>query len=396
MARRRYQRGSLFLRGNKWIGRWREDVVDDGKSRRVCRKMILGTLKDYPTKRLAQRALDEQLIEINDVNYKAQTRITFEGFAKKWLELVLPQLKPSSRSSAKSHVNKWLIPYFGQWQLSNVSHEAVQKFVNNLSVKSKTTRNILTTLRILFNTAFDWGYVKHKPTSSIRLPAMNEPHRPFFTMEQSKSIIAAAADPYRLMFWLTAETGIRGGELCGLKVSDVKDGVLSIRRSSWRCQLQSPKTKAAHRQIKLSQQLSQRIADYVKNEWPTNEANLLFASRNGKPLDNRNIVRDQLRPILDELKIPRAGLHAFRHGNATALDILQVPLRNRQDRFGHADSFLTVSVYTHALQENDAKIAEALGQLLCPDVSSAVAETVLSTAVTISKDSAIVAASQGA
>ena len=63
MARRRFQRGQLLLRGRKhpvWIGRWRDDVIQDGKIERVQRWEILGTKADYPTRKLALRAREEQ------------------------------------------------------------------------------------------------------------------------------------------------------------------------------------------------------------------------------------------------------------------------------------------------------------------------------------------------
>jgi hypothetical protein len=62
MARKRYQKGQVFLSGknkDKWIGRYREDVIGmDGITRRLRRDGILGTKRELPTKRLAQRRLD--------------------------------------------------------------------------------------------------------------------------------------------------------------------------------------------------------------------------------------------------------------------------------------------------------------------------------------------------
>jgi integrase len=73
-----------------------------------------------------------------------------------------------------------------------------------------------------------------------------------------------------------------------------------------------------------------------------------------------------LHSILERLKIHRAGLHAFRHGNATMLDGLRVPMRVRQDRLGHADAALTLGTYTHMASDDDQKVANELGRMLCP------------------------------
>lgn len=68
MARRRYQRGYLYLRGRKtsvWVGRWREDVMrSDGSVQRIRRSLVIGTRADFPTRRLAERQFETLLARI--------------------------------------------------------------------------------------------------------------------------------------------------------------------------------------------------------------------------------------------------------------------------------------------------------------------------------------------
>jgi hypothetical protein len=95
MARKRYQRGQLFLKGKKqkvWVARWREDIIrPDGGTHRVRRSEVLGTLKEYPTRRLAERALEQRLsaTEINSLNYQPRPTASFREFATKWQKDVL-------------------------------------------------------------------------------------------------------------------------------------------------------------------------------------------------------------------------------------------------------------------------------------------------------------------
>jgi hypothetical protein len=73
MARRRFQRGQLLLRGKKrpvWVGRWREDIIENGQILRVQKCRILGSKADYPTRKLALRALEDQLADINKLAYR--------------------------------------------------------------------------------------------------------------------------------------------------------------------------------------------------------------------------------------------------------------------------------------------------------------------------------------
>src|SRR5579864_7885060 len=84
MARRRYQRGSVVLRGTRelvWIGRWREDVIGaDGKTHRICRKEVLGKKRELQTKKLALRELAIRVAPINSTNYRALRVATFAEF----------------------------------------------------------------------------------------------------------------------------------------------------------------------------------------------------------------------------------------------------------------------------------------------------------------------------
>src|ERR1700678_602400 len=96
IARRRYQRGSLSKESDRCLARWREDVADDtGAVRRVRRKQLIGTMSDFPTKRLAMRELERRLDSINSEEYRPTRRVTFAVFAQRWMDAVLVHQKRS-------------------------------------------------------------------------------------------------------------------------------------------------------------------------------------------------------------------------------------------------------------------------------------------------------------
>jgi integrase len=80
--------------------------------------------------------------------------------------------------------------------------------------------------------------------------------------------------------------------------------------------------------------------------------------------NNRDIVDQVLHPILARLGIARAGLHAFRHGNATIMDGLNAPMRVRQGRLGHEKAETTLG-YTDAIGEDERRVADEIGNILC-------------------------------
>src|SRR5579863_9988977 len=105
MARRRHQTGRVFVRGKKpnqvFVGRWREDEIRGEETIRVKRSMVLGTVAELKTKRIAQRLLDPILARINSFDYRPSKIITLEKFADTWESQVLTHQKPSSVKAAK-------------------------------------------------------------------------------------------------------------------------------------------------------------------------------------------------------------------------------------------------------------------------------------------------------
>src|SRR5271168_2921458 len=87
MARRRHQTGRVIVRGKNppvFVGRWREDVIQGEQTIRVERSMVLGTVAELKTKRVAQRLLDPILARINSFDYRPSKFITLEKFADVW------------------------------------------------------------------------------------------------------------------------------------------------------------------------------------------------------------------------------------------------------------------------------------------------------------------------
>jgi integrase len=365
MARRRFQRGQLLLRGTRrpvWIGRWREDEVQDGKIVRVQKWEILGTKKDYPTRKLALRALEDRLATINNIAYRPRPVAKFKEFAEKWQRIVLPNLKPSSQAPIRSQLRKHLLPAFGAVAMKDLSGELLQSFVADCDLNPKTIKNLIGTLRIMWNTAKAWDYVSHNPFSGLVLPKWDAPEQPVFSPEQVKHIIAAAEPPYDTVFWLVAQTGIRRGEVCALDVGHVNlnECVIVVKRSRNGRHITDNKSRKP-RVFSISPRLAQRLESFVKGRKPDEP---LFLTAEGKRLHPDNFVKRKLKPLLEGMGL-EGGLHAFRHGNATVQDRLHTPMKVRQERLGHAAPRTTMG-YTHLVGDDDRRLVQQLDELFCP------------------------------
>ena len=370
MARRRYQKGSLvpnrgIPENGLWVGRWREDVIQtDGTITRPYRWEVLGTVQDYPTRKLALRALEARLSTINSPTYRARPTATFAEFANRWDATVLSQHKRSTQSSTRSQLRTWLLPQLGSCALKDLDGQRLQAFVSGCQCNSKTVRNLIATLRMMWNSARAWGYVAHDPFDGLVLPKRGLVKTFTFSLEETQRIISSVNEPYKTFYSILAETGIRGGEICGLRIADLdlENALIHVRQSVWRGQIQTVKSRKGNRRFPISAELVEQLGAFLRT-WRANPLGLLFATQNGTPWDHSLVRKRKFHPLLKRLGIPQCGFHAFRHGNATLLDQIGAPMAVRLNRLGHAEAQTTMG-YTHAVTADERRIANELGKIL--------------------------------
>jgi integrase len=370
MARRRYQKGSLIPNkgapaNGLWIGRWREDVIQpDGTIARPYKWEVLGTVQDYPTRKLALRALEARLSTINSPNYRARPTATFAEFANRWDATVLSQHKPSTQSATRSQLRRWLLPELGGCALKDLDGQRLQAFVSACHCNPKTIRNLVATLRMMWNCARAWGYVAHNPFDGLVLPKRGLVRVSAFSLEDTQRIINAASEPYKTFYSILAETGIRGGEICGLRVADVdlENALIHVHQSVWRGEIQTVKSRKGNRRFPISTELVEQLRVFLRT-WRPNELELLFATRINTPWNHGLLRKRKFHPLLKKLGIPQCGFHAFRHGNATLLDQIGAPMAVRLNRLGHAEAQTTMG-YTHAVTADERRIADQIGGIL--------------------------------
>src|SRR5262249_28957452 len=290
LARRRFQKGQLVAEERRdesgridkdrsvWLGRWREDEIRNGRVQRVRRKCVLGTFRELATKKLPERALQEHIdrAAVNNPTYRPRVAATFGDLANRWESTVLAQLKPSTQVNFRSHLAKYVKPHFGGMALRDINTEAVQQFVASIHASPKTARNIIATFRVVWSSARAWTYVQHDPFAALRLPRGSRSRQFCFTEEEARRIIAAAKEPYRTFYRLAFETGMRAGELCGLRVDDLdlENCLMRVNQSVWRGRLLDPKTFSGTRSIGISPQLAQHLRSSLLT-WRPNERRLL-------------------------------------------------------------------------------------------------------------------------
>jgi integrase len=388
MARRRYQKGRVFLRGVKkrvWVGRWRDDIVQpDGSVQRVERSVILGPECEFTigkngrekkilvTQKMAQRCLDPILARINAPEYRPVRTATLDDFAERWRAEVLAHRKPATIKAANSHLRHHVAPYLGRRRLDEIGQEIQQSFVTDLAkrVSRKTVVNILGTLSSILRTAKRWGYIcESVKFGELVLPAEPVKRAPaYFDAEQARQIIGVASQPYTSMFAIAGMTGLRAGELLGLLVDDLdfERRLIHVRQSVWCGKFQTVKSKASRAPVAMPEALALMLKTYLAS-WNPNPARLLFVNRAGRPYNATKVVQRGLWPVLDKLKINRCGLHAFRHTHTSLLLAVGAPMPAVQTQLRHSDPRITLAVYGHVIGDSQRNAVEKVAEILRPD-----------------------------
>lgn len=384
LARKRYQKGRVFLRGKAnpvWVARWREDVIGaDGVTRRIERSEVLGLKSQIPTQRLAFRRLEVLLSKINAPDYRPGRISTLAEFAERWVETVLSQHKPSSQRAALSHLRCHILPQLGAARLDAIGKEAQQVFVTRLSrtVSRKTVRNVMDTLSAMLRKAKQWGYICECVDFRALEFAEDEVRRGprFFTATQVQQIIAVSPEPYKTMFTVLAMTGMRAGEMLGLQWADIDfaSGCIHIRRSAWYGHVQTTKSKNSAAPVHLPESLAVILRAYRRERWRPNPQEFLFVTRNDRPPSSNKVVQYGLWPVLDALKIPRCGCHAFRHTHASLLLHTGATPKVVQEQLRHADPRVTLGLYAHVIGDDRRKAVERVAELLRPNAPKSESE----------------------
>lgn len=369
VARRRYQRGSVVLRGKirpAWIGRWREDLIVNGRVKRIRKSEFLGYKKDVPTMKLALRELEARVAPVNRPDYRPSRSETFNQFSDWWKEAVLPQFKGSSREAFLSQLRVHLVPFFGSFMMKDINYQVIQTFIQKCPRSGKTCQNLIFTLHLMWKSARAGAWVSHDPFEGLTLPKAVPPSPFFYTPEEAKLLIANSKGQLKTLYWIAAETGLRPGELAGLQISnlDFSTGTIHVTHSVWRGELQPPKNTNAVRSLAITPELAAHIQSFL-TVWKPNPQNLLFATKAGGPIQPSGIRRYYLAPLCRKLGIVPKGLKAFRHCCATMMDQAGTPFKVRQERLGHSPhSNVTMVHYTHSISADHRSAATALGGML--------------------------------
>ena len=370
-------------------GRW-SFIVDlpevNGKRRQLRRR-------GFPTKKAAQAQMTALLADKNRGVVVAPNRVAFgEYLLEVWLPARRSSLRPSTAAAYEGTIHNYVLADLGRTRLQAVDGAALNRLYHRLltegrtesrrglgpGLSPKTVRNVHGVLTRALKDAVRWGHVQRNACDTADPPRGRVPEMRVWTGDDLRRFVKATASHRWAAVWiLMASTGMRRGEVLGLRWTDIdlKGATVTIRSTRIRygktTATSTPKTARGNRTIAAGPatlaalkgwkraQTAERLM--VGSEWQGDHGLVVTNIDGSAP--NPEAFSNLFAKLVRAAELPPIRLHDLRHSYATAALAAGVPVKVLSQRVGHADVGVTLAVYAHVMPGDDedaARRADAL------------------------------------
>ncbi|MBO0792087.1 MAG: site-specific integrase [Ktedonobacteraceae bacterium] len=377
MAKRRGQgEGSIFRRKD---GRWVASITLEGGKK----KSFYGK-----TRKEVQEKLRVALHQQQEGTLITTPQQTVKQYLHYWLEEVQREsIRDRTYERYEEIVRLHLVPTLGSHPLQKLTPQHLQTFYNKKrkeGLSSTTVNTIHNVLHKALDTAVQWRLISHNVCDLTKPPRRRRFEIQPLNQEQLQQFLAAVAGhPQETLFVLALATGMRRGELLGLKWRDVdfETGILHICRVLTRIPTKfpgkgfieaEPKTEKSRRGILLAPFALEVLRKHRVRQiemkpqaglrWQ--EHDYVFCTSIGTHLNPDRDVLVPFKKVLQQAGLPLVRFHDLRHSAATLLMSKGVHPKVVQEILGHSNITITLNIYSHVLppmhQGAIAKLNEAL------------------------------------
>ena len=373
MQRTRIQRGGVNLdvssSGKKiWVFRWRETRAD---GRRVQRKKVIGTLEEYPTKKAAENTARVFRLNLVDRGSEAVVRITMKELVNHFSEHEQVDKGEegraySTRDRCESVLNCWILTRWGKTPIDQIRTVAVEDWLRSIPRALGTKSKIRNTMSALYNHAIRWEFIDRNPItgpvrgSGVRQSAKRERIPDVLEVEEFQRLQAELRLRERILVWLDMTSGLRRGELAGLRWEDVRfeDLTVMARRSVVDQVVGNVKTEASKRPIPIDPFIAEDLLAWYRTTKFCRPEDYVFATdapragrkRGTQPLWLCKVMSYHIQPIAKKQGITkRIGWHTFRRTYTTLLHANREDVKVVQELLRHGSARITMDVYAQAV-----------------------------------------------
>ncbi len=380
MASRRRPQGDGMVRkrdDGRWEGRI---VIGHKKNGAPMYKSVFGNTQKSTLKQL------HQLIDLyRDVDLTEECRMTLGEWMDKWLdEYMIFKIKENTLDGYRAIVEHQIKRFLGDKQLAYLTTADIQKFYNKIkkegrvkphpllgyALSDSVVRKIHMTLHEALDAAVKERFIVRNPTNGTTIPKKSYGEKQVLGDSQlDRFMEAIRKEPYWYdFFYVEIMTGLRRGEICGLKWTDIDftAGTMSVRRSVGRVRvggiaIGETKTNAGTRRIIMPPSVAELLKtkkDNAINEW--------IFPHYMKPSDplHPDTAYNKLKTILKRVELPLIRFHDLRHTFATHAMQGGVDAKTLAGMLGHSNASFTLDTYTHVTADMQQNASELVGKMM--------------------------------
>jgi integrase len=365
-------RGSVQRSGKGWM--YVVDLPRRGPKREQER------VRGFPSKRDAAQALTARLAEIDRGVFVRPSALAFGRYLDdEWLPSLVHQLRPTTVAGYRA-MAVHLVRHLGGVALADLDAAQLTALYGTLiaqGLSRRTVRYVHTTARRALGDAKRWGLVARNVAEDADPPRNDDPRPKAWTPQQVHAFLdVSASDRWAPLWRLAVTTGLRRGEIVGLRWPDLDldHQALTVNRAAvvvgGRATESAPKTSRSRRRLNLDPATVERL-----RAWRTAQAaerllmgphwqgeDRVFVWGDGSLL-HPDVVSKTFARIVRRAGLPHLPFHGLRHSWATSALVAGIPVKTVADRLGHSSVQVTLDVYTASVPGLDEAAATTVAAL---------------------------------
>ena len=327
-----------------------------------------------------------QLIDLyRDVDLTEDSRMTLGEWLDKWLdEYMIFTVRESTLDSYRAMVKNQVKPFIGGKQIASLTTADMQKFYNKIKkegrvrehpIHGKTladsmVRGVHMMLHEALDTAVKERLLAKNPTNGTAVPKWNYPEKQILGDSQLDTFLEAikGEEYWDAFFYVEVMTGLRRGEICGLKWQDInfEENKLQVKRSvsvkkGGGVSIGETKTETGVRSILMPPS----VADVLQNRKQTAITEWVFPNfmHPEQPISPATAYR-KLKIILKHAGLPLIRFHDLRHTFATHATHGGVDPKTLAGILGHTNASFTLDTYTHVTSDMQKAASNIVGNIM--------------------------------